>query len=146
VASLAASGAGVVPLSTLESLLTINNALQQPEAAEGVLMYAQQHHNAKVLQSWNEKLLRWEAALAGYEQAQQLQPGNVDVILGRMRCLRALGEWERLQAISMEAWSSGDDATRVAVAPLAAAASWNLDRWELMPAFTTAMGKTVDGF
>ena len=37
---------GVTP-KLLESLISINNKLQQPDAAAGVLVYAKEHHQAE---------------------------------------------------------------------------------------------------
>jgi FKBP12-rapamycin complex-associated protein len=42
-------------------------------------------------ESWYEKLQQWDLALEAYEQRQKRDPGNMEVTLGRMRCLHALG-------------------------------------------------------
>ena len=97
--------------------------------------YAQQHHAVELKETWYEKLQRWEDALEAYERKQLEDPVSVDLMLGRMRCLRygrnwqvnmalryicrsyrrlcsaffiivrALGEWERLSQLSSVVWS-----------------------------------------
>lgn len=42
---------------------------------------------------WYEKLHEWQAALDAYQKNAEQQPDRIDVILGQMRCLEALGEW-----------------------------------------------------
>lgn len=36
----------------IEDLITVNNLLQQPEAAVGMLVYAQQQHSVELKESW----------------------------------------------------------------------------------------------
>jgi len=58
-------------------------------------------------------------------------PFNVPLTLGRMRCLRALGDWERLAGLSRDLWQreEGDMEIRGQIAPLGAAAAWNLGEY-----------------
>ncbi|TMW61633.1 hypothetical protein Poli38472_010696 [Pythium oligandrum] len=95
------------PATCIEALISINNQLGQPEAAVGILKYAQQHHHdvIHVQETWYEKLQDWNAALhlydakiAALEEAQERVP--MDVWVGKMRCLEALGEWEALAALA----------------------------------------------
>ncbi len=44
-------------------------------------------------QRWYEKLHDWDNALRCYETQYELDPDQGDLLLGRMRCLEALGEW-----------------------------------------------------
>jgi len=48
------------PSTCIEALISINNQLQQPEAAIGILLYAQQNHSIELKESWYEKLRRWD--------------------------------------------------------------------------------------
>lgn len=124
----------------VESLIAINSHLQEQEAAVGILKHVQQRHGIQLRESWYEKLDRWEDALEAYERRQRDAPNNVEFTLGRMRCLRALGEWERLGALADSVWrSSAPDATRRAVAPLATAAAWNLGQWGRMDEYLSGM-------
>jgi FKBP12-rapamycin complex-associated protein len=45
--------------NTIEALISINNQLQQPDSAIGILTYAQQNHDVELKESWYEKLQRW---------------------------------------------------------------------------------------
>lgn len=123
----------------IEALISINNQLQQPDAAIGILKFSQQHHNIELKESWYEKLQRWEDALVAYEGKQREDPLNFDVTLGRMRCLQALGDFERLSQLTQEKWNNASDDVRKQIAPLGAAAAWGLWQWELMDDYIAAM-------
>ena len=79
----------------IESLISINNKLQQKEAAAGLLNYVMTHKddNFKVQERWYEKLNRWDTALKSYEERLEDNANDIELSLGRMRCLEALGEW-----------------------------------------------------
>ncbi len=124
---------------TIEALISINNQLQQPDAAVGILTFAQQNHDVELKESWYEKLQRWDDALNAYERRQNEDPVNFVATLGRMRALHALGEWEQLSQMAQEKWLSADDESRKMIAPLAAAAAWGLGQWELMDDYITVM-------
>ena len=108
----------------LEQLVILNHELQKPEAAAGVLDYASK--NVKNLdqrgkERWYEKLHDWQKALNAYEKDLSLeQPAalnapsanaiptsygidpktlnnsKLDLLTGKMRCLKGLGEWSKL--------------------------------------------------
>ena len=54
----------------IEALVSLHRSLGQPEAALGVLTYAQQRQDFTIKLSWLEKLGRWQDALTAYERAQ----------------------------------------------------------------------------
>lgn len=125
--------------NTIEALISINNQLQQPDSAVGLLTYAQQIHDIELKESWYEKLNRWEDGLAAYERKQVEDPGSFEATLGRMRCLLSLGEWEALSALSQEKWSVASDDMKKTISPMAAAAAWGLRQWDLMDEYINAM-------
>ena len=132
--------------STIESLISFNNQLQQPDAAIGILKWAQQHHNLELKESWYEKLHRWEDALAAYEAKQLEDPLNAEIAVGRMRALHALGDWERLAELSQQVWTRSSDDLRRTIAPHGAAAAWGLLQWDLMDDYVAAIREdTPDG-
>ena len=47
----------------------------------------------KVEERWYEKLHEWEKAYAAYDKKQEENPDDINYLLGRMRCLEALGDW-----------------------------------------------------
>ena len=118
--------------NTIEALISINNQLQQPDSAIGILTYAQQNHDVELKESWYEKLQRWDDGLAAYERKQLEDPCSFEAILGRMRCLHNLGEWERLSLLAQEKWNVAKEDVKRAIAPLAAAAAWGLGEWSMM--------------
>lgn len=85
-------------LNTIESLISINNKLGLPQAANGILQVAQHKNQIQLRDSWFEKLGRWEEALEAYTKRAA---SDHEGLLGRMRCLNALGEWE---TILIECW------------------------------------------
>jgi FKBP12-rapamycin complex-associated protein len=87
----------------VESLISINHELQQSEAAYGALQYAK-HHNIKIKGLWYEKLNQWERALRNYEFLKTNDPLNMDIHLGRMRCMQALGSWSELKDLAYQVW------------------------------------------
>lgn len=121
---------------TIEALIRINNQLQQPDVAVGILNQAQQVHNIELKEDWYEKLERWDEALEAYEKKQAEDPNNFDIKFGRMRCLHALGEWESLSVLARENWRAVSSEQRRKIAPLAAAAAWGLAQWEVRMHFS----------
>lgn len=116
---------------TIEALIRINNQLQQPDVAVGILTHAQSVHHIELKEDWYEKLERWDDALEAYEKKQLEDPNDFDLKLGRMRCLHALGEWESLSDLAKANFRSASSEQRRKIAPLAAAASWGLAQWEV---------------
>ena len=73
----------------------------QPEAARGMLQYAQKLQlpsSGRVKESLLAKLAKWEEALLLY-QAKLGAPGEggMDAVLGCMKCLDALGQWQEVR-------------------------------------------------
>ena len=56
-----------------------------------------------------------------------------------MKCLHALGEWEQLSDFVQNKWVNAGHEERRAMAPLAAAAAWSLNNWEMMDNYITVM-------
>ena len=89
-------------------------------------------------ETWYEKLGRWEDALDAYERKQAANPGDVNLMLGRMRCLKSLGEWQRLYNLAEEAWLMDPAVLPPSrVAPLGARAAWALGKWDAMLRFVS---------
>lgn len=102
----------------LEQLVSLNHELQRTEAATGVLDFASKYlqnlnTQSNVKERWYEKLHQWQKALGIYEQElknqhfkpsigyQVLEPNKLndatlELLMGRMRCLNGLGEWQGL--------------------------------------------------
>ena len=128
-------------IPTIEALISINNQLQQSDAAIGILKYAQEHHGLQLKETWYEKLQRWDDALHAYNEREKEEPNSTEIIMGKMRCLHALGEWESLSYLARDKWSSSTPEIQRAIAPLAAAASWGLRQWERMDTYISVMKK-----
>nr|CAH8842728.1 unnamed protein product [Trichobilharzia regenti] len=129
--------------ATLSSLLTIYSKLNLEEAANGVLLYATRSTQDKLANEeiWREKLHDWKCALNLYER--KLEDDRIkdksSLILGRMRCLRALGQWAPLNNMAWERWDSVNDQMRVFMAPLACSAAWALNSWDRVERYAEAL-------
>ncbi|KAJ9193158.1 hypothetical protein DTO166G4_6595 [Paecilomyces variotii] len=123
----------------VEALITINNQLQQSDAAIGILRKAQAYRDVELKETWFEKLQRWEEALAAYKRREKIDPDSFGVTMGKMRCLHALGEWKVLSDLAQEKWNQASLEHRRAIAPLAAAAAWGRGQWELMDSYLGVM-------
>ncbi|KAJ3128378.1 phosphatidylinositol kinase- protein kinase tor1 [Nowakowskiella sp. JEL0407] len=108
------SGTNIRTIDTVETIITLNDNLQLPDSAEGMLENAQMFYGVDVIkESWYEKLSRWEDGLKAYERRRELEKQrilpngsesdathnfeeNEEATLGRMRCLHNLGEWDKI--------------------------------------------------
>ncbi|CAK5264818.1 unnamed protein product [Mycena citricolor] len=123
----------------LESLISINTRLQQHDSASGALLTAREQYDVTNTEEWYERLGRWQEALTVYDEKAESDPNSIDVQIGRMRCLHALGEWEHLAAEVDERWPHANHEERRAIAPMAAAAAWSLNEWDSMDAYIATM-------
>ncbi|KAJ8946331.1 hypothetical protein NQ318_004221 [Aromia moschata] len=117
----------------VEALISINNKLQQKEAAEGLLQYVmRQGSDVQVKVRWYEKLHNWDKALGLY--TEKLEGGIFDeeACLGQMRCLEALGEWSALNEVVESKYSLLSDDNRQKAYRLAAASAFGLHNWDSM--------------
>jgi FKBP12-rapamycin complex-associated protein len=124
---------------SVEALISINNQLQQSDAAIGILRRAQFYGDVELKEAWFEKLQRWEEALAAYQRRELVEPGSFDIVMGKMRCLHALGEWRMLSEIAQEHWPNLSTENRVNMSALAAAAAWGRGEWDLMDTYINVM-------
>jgi FKBP12-rapamycin complex-associated protein len=128
-------------------LIDINTKLQQSDAAFGALTYAREHHltdaSSNDSSEWLEKLHRWEEALFAYNRRVDSEGESWEARYGQMRCLHALGEWERLLDVVKQRWNgynrNGTEIERRLMAPLAAAAAVALNKWSDMEEFISAI-------
>ena len=127
----------------VEALIQINNQLQQYDAAIGILRKAQLYKDGiQLRETWFEKLERWEEALEFYKKRERELPDQAetfDVIMGKMRCLHALGEWDSLSELAQDTWHTSTLEIKRAVAPLATAGAWGLGKWDLMDDYLSVM-------
>lgn len=135
--------------NVFESLISINNKLQQKEVAEGLLEYVMKQQNQqdlKVQVRWYEKLHNWDKALELYIDRLNVDPTDVESTLGEMRCLEALGEWGQLHDVATRQWADESDENKQRMSRMAAAAAWGLGQWESMEKYVNFIPKdTQDG-
>ena len=129
---------------SVEALISINNQLQQQDAAIGILRKAQAYTDVALKETWFERLQRWDEALVAYQKRevelkQAGEPESFDITMGKMRCLHALGEWESLSQAAQIEWQPAINEQRAKMAPLAAAAAWGLGQWENMDGYLNSM-------
>ncbi|XDG06455.1 hypothetical protein ABKA04_006070 [Annulohypoxylon sp. FPYF3050] len=128
----------------VEALIVINNQLQQYDAAIGILRKAQLYKDGiQLRETWFEKLERWEEALAFYNKRESEMPRDqaipLDIVMGKMRCLHALGEWDALASLTSNTWANSAPEIQRRIAPLATAAAWGLGKWDSMDNYLQSM-------
>ena len=124
---------------SVEALISINNQLQQSDAAIGILRRAQAFGEVELKEVWFERLQRWEEALSAYQKREQIEPENFELVMGKMRCLHALGEWKMLADIAGEHWNHTSQDNRRNMSALAAAAAWGRGDWDRMDDYISVM-------
>ncbi|PAA73865.1 hypothetical protein BOX15_Mlig009522g5 [Macrostomum lignano] len=130
----------------LESLISINNKLGMVESAEGVLQNAASYFKdgLRNQEFWFEKLQDWTKALMLYERNIDQHPNTAKLVVGRLRCLEALGEWTELEATATEKWSflcENTDQERDKVAAMAINACWSNRSWDKLCSFLKFLPK-----
>lgn len=82
-------------ISVVRHLLYSIFALSLIFFAQGLLEYARKNNRTdmKVQERWHEKLHDWDQALQAYQTKLETRPDDLELTLGQMRCLEALGEW-----------------------------------------------------
>lgn len=128
----------------VEALIVINNQLQQSDAAIGILRKAQLYKEGiQLRETWFEKLERWEEALASYNKREREVPADqpipIDIVMGKMRCLHALGEWDALASLTGSTWANSAPEVQRMIAPLATAAAWGLGKWDSMDNYLSSL-------
>ena len=99
---------------------------------------------AREVAAWDEALEAYELKAlnlrAANSESSSSEASQLDVLMGRMRCLRALGEWDRLSSIATSSFYSHEAAShRREVAPMAAQAAWMRGRFTEMRPFLNEM-------
>lgn len=96
--------------------------------------------------TWYEKLHEWEDALVAYDKKMDMNKDDPELVLGRMRCLEALGEWGQLHQQCCEKWTMVCEDTQAKMARMAAAAAWGLGHWDSMEEYACMIPRdTHDG-
>ncbi|XP_025831250.1 serine/threonine-protein kinase Tor [Agrilus planipennis] len=126
----------------VESLIMVNNKLQQKEAAEGLLQFVM-HRNSdiQVQVRWYEKLHNWDKALNLYKEVLETNENEEESIVGQMRCLEALGEWDVLHNMVETKFTGLSEDNKQKAGRLAAASSWGLYDWESMEKYVNVIPK-----
>ncbi|KAG6006536.1 hypothetical protein E4U21_006990 [Claviceps maximensis] len=128
----------------VEALIVINNELQQSDSAIGILRKAQLYKEGiQLRETWFEKLERWEEALAFYNKREREIPADqatsIDIVMGKMRCLHALGEWDALASLTGSTWTNSAPEVQRTIAPLATAAAWGQNKWDHMDNYLSSL-------
>lgn len=129
------------PEGNVERMIGLYTQLRLPDAAIGVLAHARARFQIELDESWMERLQRWDRALVMYEDKLKQDPDNINAVMGKLRCLKALGEWEQLSVAADEVWGKANNnaETLARIAPFAAAAAHNIQKWTLMEKYLDAI-------
>ncbi|KAJ3423742.1 serine/threonine-protein kinase mtor [Anaeramoeba flamelloides] len=77
--------------------------------------------------------------LKGENENQKINHVSFNYQLGKMRCLRALGEWDKLIILCKNIWEIANSKQKIQMAEYAAKAAWNLGNWKLMSKYVSVM-------
>eukprot|EP00178_Gracilaria_changii_P005125 TRINITY_DN182_c0_g1_i3.p1 TRINITY_DN182_c0_g1~~TRINITY_DN182_c0_g1_i3.p1 ORF type:complete len:2630 (+),score=297.38 TRINITY_DN182_c0_g1_i3:758-8647(+) len=96
-------------ISGEDGLISIYDQLNNLESAIGTLDHYQGMKGAKVREMWFEKLQKWDDALVEYEKVEidfdsvgdllYTEKTKWKSLLGRLRCLNEVGEWQELNEV-----------------------------------------------
>lgn len=136
-----------VTTALVEDIISINYQLQLHEAAQGMLKEAQKTEGITIKLSWYEKLQKWSTALEAYEKAQLENPRDMEITLGRMRCMHDLGKWDALSELCNTTWATEKTGPKkVEIATMALSANLNLYRWDMMDNYVDTLStQSLDG-
>lgn len=136
-----------VTTALVEDIISINYQLQLHEAAQGMLKEAQRTQGVTIKLAWYEKLQKWSTALEAYEKAQLENPKDIEITLGRMRCMHDLGKWDSLSELCLQTWATEKTGPKkVEIATLALSANLNLYRWDMMDTYVETLStQSLDG-
>ena len=125
----------------IECLIGIYNQLQMREAAAGLVRSVQHHVEVDIQPLWYERLGQWDEALNTYASKIKKGSEETNALLGRMRCLHALGEWKDLAKVCELLWRTRHE-LRTKVAPYATHAAWGLNSIEDMLLYSSSIEST----
>jgi len=127
----------------VEDLISINQRLQQHDAAYGTLEFATNTMGLTADVGWYQKLDRWDQAFAAWNDLSKSEDpspySKAQIDFGMIQSLHQLGEWEDLSDLIQIRWPTSTQEDRLKMAPLAATASWSLNQWDLMDDYISAM-------
>lgn len=132
----------------IENLISLNNLLNQHEAACGIRMFASGKGWGDL--QWLQEFHRWQDAEVLHDIISERlladrQPSNKKgLTLIRMKCLKALSDWNKLSSLAENKWTQVglDGAFKKEIAHYAAAAAWNLGKWEDLEKYSAEMDAT----
>jgi FKBP12-rapamycin complex-associated protein len=151
----------------IDALISVNNQLGLSDRAVGVLRYLRfAYPHIDIQPQWLEKLCRWEDAYNAYEVdikvcQDMFKDGSpwkhdrwMQNELGRLRCLKALGEYEELESKARSLKDMMKVADEIAdyqsrscfaeIQRLGANAAWMLGKWNAMEDFLEGDVKGCD--
>ncbi|KAH7327706.1 atypical PIKK FRAP protein kinase [Rhizoctonia solani] len=129
--------------AVIESLILINTRLGQSDAAYGTLTAARDQPDFVEHEQWYERLGKWSEAYALYNHRKGEEAESSVTILGKMRCLHALGEWRQLEELTRREWTNASHRVRGQIAPLATAAAWSLQKWDSMSEYISTLDENT---
>ncbi|CAE6479412.1 unnamed protein product, partial [Rhizoctonia solani] len=129
--------------AVIESLILINTRLGQSDAAYGTLTAARDQPDFVEHEQWYERLGKWSEAYALYNHRKGEEAESSVTILGKMRCLHALGEWRQLEELTRREWTNASHRVRSQIAPLATAAAWSLQKWDSMSEYISTLDENT---
>ena len=76
-----------------------------------------------------------------FKSSRTKNPESTEPVLGQMRCLEVLAEWEQLYKVASAEWEKSSVETQAKMARMASAAAWGLQNWNDMRKYSSALPK-----
>ena len=123
-------------------LIHNNNNTSATQSSDISYQYSDINEIIELKESWYEKLERWEDALESYERKQLDIPDSIEIKIGRMRCLQALNEWDRLYMLSYDTYiNTADNDLKQQISVLGASSAVALRQWEHISTYVQSMNE-----
>ncbi|KAJ3445014.1 serine/threonine-protein kinase mtor [Anaeramoeba flamelloides] len=129
----------------LKSLITINNQIQIPKSAIGLINFAEKNYDIQLKESWFEEFNRWEEALNIYEKKEisnkKKYNDSFNFKLGKLKCLLKLGEINKCNNLCQIIWKNSNKGERKKMARLAAQSAMSIKNWKSMEKYLSVLKK-----
>eukprot|EP01117_Protostelium_nocturnum_P017160 TRINITY_DN6939_c0_g1_i1.p1 TRINITY_DN6939_c0_g1~~TRINITY_DN6939_c0_g1_i1.p1 ORF type:complete len:1242 (+),score=321.13 TRINITY_DN6939_c0_g1_i1:131-3727(+) len=120
------------PAAAIDSLVTTYSQLGLNQAASAAISIAQKKAGVVGKDIWFERLSQWDKALDAHRNKERASEDDINNLIGEMRCLHSLGDWNKLYELSSFVWERGNSNDKREVAGMISAAAWTVGDWDTL--------------
>ncbi|KAJ2569262.1 phosphatidylinositol kinase- protein kinase tor1 [Coemansia sp. RSA 1813] len=127
----------------VERLIELNQDLDLDDEAIGLLNYVRKDKpTTKDNVKWCLRLQRWDDALAIYQRQELLNGPSNSNLIGQIRCLFEISDWNALIPIYDRIWRGKDRVLQTQSAEIGVKLAWNVGDIERMEFYLSNLGST----